>query len=129
MNLLQTKQCARCGETKARSEFGPNMRHADRLESKCKRCNAAVARERYMKKRAEGGLPQGPSRPRRPLPEFTRDAGWRLRKDIERIERVFADDRFAANKQQVAAHLSGHLRYTAEVCQDLLSRLQRMTGE
>lgn len=46
-----------------------------------------------------------------------------LRKDIERLERIFADDRFTQYKQQVAAQLRGHLKYAAEVCQDLLGRL------
>jgi len=66
---------------------------------------------------------------RRPLTEFAKDSGWSLRKDVERLERIFADDRFAANKAQVAAHLNGHLKYAAEVCQDLLSRLDHQAGE
>jgi hypothetical protein len=60
---------------------------------------------------------------RQPLPEFTRDTAWRLRRDVERMERVFADDRFAAVKDQVAMHAHDHLKYAAEVCQDLLRRL------
>lgn len=47
-------------------------------------------------------------------------AGWEFRKAVERIERVAADDRFAANREQVAATLRGHLSYAVEVCQDLL---------
>lgn len=47
-------------------------------------------------------------------------AGWEFRKSVERIERVAADDRFAANRDQVAAVLRGHLSYAVEVCQDLL---------
>lgn len=65
---------------------------------------------------------------RRPLPDFAKNVGWGLRKDVERLERIFADDRFAQNRRQVAAHLSGHLQYAAEVCQDLLSRLNQ-TGD
>jgi hypothetical protein len=74
----------------------------------------------YLKKRGNKGLPQ---RPRRPLPDAARDAGWNLRKDTERIERILADDRFSIYKQQVTTQLRGHLEYAAEVCQDLLSRL------
>ena len=78
-------------------------------------------------KRAKYDRQYGPSRPgrgqRRPLPESARTSGWRLRRDIERIERIFNDDRFSSNKRQVAATLRGHLEYAAEVCQDLLSRL------
>lgn len=65
---------------------------------------------------------------RRPLPEFAKRVGWDLRKDVERLERILADDRFTAHRQLVAAHLRGHLEYAAEVCQDLLSRLDK-TGE
>jgi hypothetical protein len=60
---------------------------------------------------------------RQPLPAFANEAGWRLRKDVERFERIFADDRLPAYKQQVAAQVRGHLQYAAEVCQDLLSQL------
>lgn len=66
---------------------------------------------------------------RGPLPVFASKVGWSLRADVERLERIFADDRFTEHKQQVAAHLRGHLEYAAEVCQDLLSRLDRPTGE
>jgi uncharacterized Zn finger protein (UPF0148 family) len=67
-------------------------------------------------------------RSRRPLPDFAKDTGWSLRKDVERLERIFADDRYPQYRQQVAAHLRGHLEYAAEVCHDLLSQLNQ-TGE
>lgn len=60
---------------------------------------------------------------RRPITDQSRDAGWELRKAIERIERIAADDRFTRNKNEVAAHLRGHLINAVEVCQDLLDRL------
>ncbi len=60
------------------------------------------------------------------MPSFASDAGWALRKDVERLERIFADDRFTYNKVQVAASLRGHLKYAAEVCQDLLSQLDKI---
>lgn len=63
---------------------------------------------------------------RRPLPDAARDAGWELRKSVERLERIAADDRFAANKDQVAAHLRGHLNHAIEVCQDLLDRVNEI---
>jgi hypothetical protein len=65
----------------------------------------------------------GPQRKRSPLPDLARSAGWDLRKVVERIERLVADDRFAANEGQVASALRGHLSYTVEVFQDLLDRL------
>ena len=60
---------------------------------------------------------------RRPITDAARDGGFELRKAIERLERISADDRFAANKEQVAAHLRGHLTNAVEVCQDLLDRI------
>lgn len=68
------------------------------------------------------------TRSRKALPDFAREAGWALRKDIERLERIFADDRFAYNQDQVAAQLHGHLKHATEVCQDLLSRLDQIEG-
>ena len=65
-----------------------------------------------------------PKPKRRPLPVVAERAGWDLRKAMERVERVVADDRFDGHREQVAAHLRGHLSYAIEVCQDLLTRLQ-----
>lgn len=60
---------------------------------------------------------------RRPLPDTARDAGWDLRKSVERLQRIADDDRFATNKQQVAPLLRSHLENAVEVCQDLLARI------
>lgn len=60
---------------------------------------------------------------RRPLTDQARDAGWELRKSVERIERIASDDRFTPNKEAVASHLRGHLTNAIEVCQDLLDRI------
>lgn len=57
---------------------------------------------------------------RRPITDTARDAGWELRKAVERIERIREDDRFTPNKDEVATHLRSHLTYAIEVCQDLL---------
>lgn len=68
--------------------------------------------------------PAPPVKPRRrPLPDVARDAGWDLRKSVERIERIAADDRFSANAEQVTPHLRSHLQHAIEVCQDLLDRI------
>lgn len=66
---------------------------------------------------------------RSPLPDIAQRAGWDLRKSVERLERIAHDDRFAANKRQVAAHLLGHLSHALEVCQDLLEQLDHRPGE
>ena len=65
--------------------------------------------------------PAGPRR--KPLPDAARDAGWELRKAVERLTRLAEDDRFPANEERVATQLSGHLHNAIEVCQDLLDRL------
>src|SRR5260370_21916300 len=64
-------------------------------------CSMECRRKAEMARR-----PIGPGRgKRRPLPDTARDTGWALRKDVERLERIFADDRFAENKTKVAAHM------------------------
>lgn len=69
-----------------------------------------------------------PGKPKRgSLPDAAQKAGWEFRKAVERIERIGSDDRFAANKEQVAAHLHGHLSYALEVCQDLLDQLDHQS--
>lgn len=61
---------------------------------------------------------------RSPLADEARTAGWELRRAVERIERIVNDDRFTANKEQVAAHLYDHLSYSIEVGQDLITQLK-----
>jgi transposase len=60
---------------------------------------------------------------RRALSESAREAGWDLRKAMERLERIAADDRFTANKELIAPHLRSHLTDAIKVCQDLLDRI------
>lgn len=70
------------------------------------------------------------TKPRRsPLPEQADRAGWEFRRAVERLERIYADDRFAANREQVAAVLRGHLTYATEVLPDLLSGLDTSPTE
>lgn len=64
---------------------------------------------------------------RAPLKETAHAAGWRLAKATERLERVAADDRLAANKEAVATLLRDHLNHAIEVCQDLLDRIDHTT--
>jgi hypothetical protein len=77
--------------------------------------------------RPNGRPPAGRASPG-PLPDYARDSAWQLRRAVERCERIFADDRFDGSKAQVTAHLHSHLRYAAQVCQDLLGRLEQQTG-
>jgi hypothetical protein len=60
---------------------------------------------------------------RSPLGDTARTAGWEFRKAVERLERLADDDRFAANREQVATHLRNHLLYAIETCQTLLDQL------
>lgn len=64
---------------------------------------------------------------RKPLTDASSAAGWDLRKAVERIERILADDRFTANKEQVAAHLCSHLSFTITACQGLIKQLTTET--
>lgn len=80
------------------------------------RCRNAAATRRHYR-----GRPRRYSR--RPLPDAARDAGWRLRKAVESVEHLMADDRLRANKDQVAVKLGGHLQYAADACARMASQL------
>lgn len=71
--------------------------------------------------------PQPPRR--RPITDQARDAGWELRKAVERIERLAADDRFNAQTEKVAPHLRGHLTDAITSCQAVLDRINSQLGE
>lgn len=74
------------------------------------------------KAREKSGAPER-AKPRKALIDTARDAGWDLRKSVERLQRIAEDDRFATNKPQVAPLLRSHLENAVEVCQDLLARI------
>lgn len=60
------------------------------------------------------------STPRRSsILDDARNAGWQLRKAVERIERIVGDDRFGKNKAEVVAALQPHLDFANEVFADL----------
>lgn len=78
----------------------------------------------YQPSQASPNPKPAPTAPRRsPLGDQVRSAGWDLRKSVERLERLAADDRFSAQRDQMAAHLRGHLTNAISVCQDLLDGL------
>lgn len=61
-----------------------------------------------------------PPRPKRtPLPDTARDLGLDIAKIADRAERLMSDDRFTANKNEVAARLRHHLARAVEVLADL----------
>lgn len=67
-----------------------------------------------------------PKKPqRRALTDVARDAGWDVRKATERLERVWEDDRFSRNKEEVAELVRGHLMYVIETCQGFLDDINQ----
>jgi len=68
-------------------------------------------------------------RRRRPLSEQAKDAGWELRKAIERIARLTTDDRYPRHAEQMALLLRGHLTYATETATRLLDQLPDTTSE
>lgn len=62
---------------------------------------------------------------RRALTEVARDAGWDVRKAVERLERIREDDRYSRNKNEVAALMRGHLMYVIETCQGFLDDIDQ----
>lgn len=66
---------------------------------------------------------------RKPITDSARDAGWELRKAVERLTRLAEDDRFTPNEEQVATLLRSHLSNAIEVCQDLLDRFPEDSEE
>jgi len=67
-------------------------------------------------------------RSRRPLPDLAKEGGWALRKHVEKLEKIFTDDRFAENREKVAIHLNGHLKYAVETLRGLLDRIDHTEG-
>ena len=67
--------------------------------------------------------PPTPASKRKAITDQARDAGWNLRKAVERIERIAADDRFDAQMKKVAPEIWGHLVNAIEVCQHVLDRI------
>ena len=65
--------------------------------------------------------PTEPPKPRRrPITDQAADAGWEIRKATEKLQRILEDDRLGRNKEEVAAHLRGHLLYATEALQGFL---------
>lgn len=112
-----------------RTEFRQMAEHPEVVEDEiAKSTDEAPASRRKVTeaiktKTAKPEKSKPEKRRRAPLPDFARKAAWEYRKSVERLERVFEDDRFAANKEQLAAHLRGHLAYGIEVCPDLFNQL------
>lgn len=67
-----------------------------------------------------------PKKPnRRALTDTAGDAGWNLRKAMEKVERIREDDRYSRNKKEVAELMRGHLMYVIETCQGFLDDINQ----
>jgi len=59
---------------------------------------------------------QKPSTPRRgSIVDDSRNAGWQLRKAVERVQRIAEDDRYTRNKADILAALQPHVDLALEV--------------
>lgn len=62
---------------------------------------------------------------RRPLPDVALDAAHALTAAVARMERVFTDDRYPQNKEQVARYTRHHLPQAVETLQRLADEITR----
>lgn len=62
-------------------------------------------------------------RPRRPLTEQARDAGWDIRKNAERIDRLMSDDRYSRNADALATLLRPDLEHVHTIITRALTNL------
>lgn len=124
-------QCDTCGEAFAVAVWecetcGSHLAYEHHDRGDCKYCDKpAFAADPPIQPKA----PKPAASRRRPITDQARDAGWDFRKLAERLERIGSDDRFPQNREQVAAHLRGHLTFAIEVCQDLLDRFDHCSKE
>lgn len=65
---------------------------------------------------------------RRALTDVAKDAGWDIRKAVERLERIRDDDRYSRNREEIGSLLRSHLLYVIETCQGLLDDLDQSKG-
>lgn len=86
------------------------------------RVTGADGKSYPTKPKAEPAKPKTDKK-RVPLPDLAKDAGWELRKAVERVERIFNDDRFRANRDSISIHLRSHLDHAASTCQTLLDEI------
>jgi len=62
---------------------------------------------------------KAPKDRRKSIIDDARNAGWQLRKAVERVQRIREDDRYTRNKAEILAALQPHLDLAAEVLDDL----------
>ncbi len=121
IRVVDKKTCTQCHQDKFLGEFGVRKGASDGLNYVCKTCTNQRGRERYRQRKG------GPVRdmPRKPLPEQATKAGWALRKDIDRLERIYGDDRYRGHRAQITAILGEHLKYAFQALGELLDEGSR----
>ncbi len=116
-----TEVKGRCPECRKPFTYPLNRGAKNRryCSARCRR--AAETRRRREARRAAAALAP-PRRPRRPLPDDAWSAVTQIRKGVERLERVFTDDRFAANRFRLAG-IRSLLQDAADDCARMASEL------
>lgn len=56
-----------------------------------------------------------PKQKRRPLTDQARDAGWELRRAVERLERIYSDDRYTRTQNEIDSLIEPHIEYALSV--------------
>lgn len=62
--------------------------------------------------------PDRPKPRRRPIVDQARTAGWELRKAVDRVDRILADDRFPRHREEVIIQLRAALEHAEDVLSD-----------
>lgn len=56
-----------------------------------------------------------PKQKRRPITDQARDAGWELRRAVERLERIYSDERYMRSKNEIDSLIEPHIEYALSV--------------
>lgn len=57
---------------------------------------------------------------RRAITDQAAEIGWEVRKEADKLLKLLEDDRFTRNKEEVTAHLRGHLEHMMTACNAVL---------
>lgn len=62
----------------------------------------------------------GTPKRRRAITDQAAEIGWEVRKEADKLLKLLEDDRFTRNKEEVTAHLRGHLEHMMTACNAVL---------
>jgi len=108
-------------------KLASNCQHVSNLKPGTSIRGALAAIQKENRASKDELAPSTPAPKRKAITDQARSAGWNLRKAVERIERIAADDRFNAQKEKVAPEIRDHLVNAVEVCQHLIDRINNTT--